>query len=87
MSSTQSVSSELSISQSSVIRHFHNLGKSIPSCKIVHQVKNIAKLLTYSSIIIIAVIILFSLGKILKIQYKVGLKYIEILTTVLPANN
>ena len=40
-SSTERVSGELSISQSSVIRHFHNHGKSIQSYQIVPHINKI----------------------------------------------
>ena len=52
VSCTWRVSGKLSISQSSVVHHIHNLGKSIQNCQIVPQ--NIAKLFTHPSIIFLS---------------------------------
>ena len=51
LSSTQRVSGELSISQSSIVSHLHDLDKSISSCQIVPHITKILQnfLLTHPS--------------------------------------
>ena len=66
-SSTWGVSGEIGISQSSVIHHFHNFGKSIKSCQnCASRHENIAKLLTQSCIFNLLISKLFICSFILR---------------------